>query len=115
MTGPQHELRWSPPGPPEFPLDPECLALCVALNEVPGIETTWSCCGHGTEPFRIRFDADCLEDLADLLDHRGVRVGRLARRGNWRLSARLRPLLPHGAGRSVRLAKFIHQDQVDQP
>jgi hypothetical protein len=35
-------------------LDPECLALCTAINDhVEGIITTESCCGHGERPYRI--------------------------------------------------------------
>lgn len=37
-------------------LDPECVKLCVALNKLPGIRTTESCCGHGKEKFHIWFD-----------------------------------------------------------
>lgn len=34
-------------------MDAECLPLCDALNEWPSIETMYSCCGHGEEPFCI--------------------------------------------------------------
>lgn len=44
-------------------IDPECRELCEALNLLPGITTTSSCCGHGREPYRIWFDADSLGDL----------------------------------------------------
>ena len=36
-------------------LDPEVVALCEALNTLPGIETVSSCCGHGQRPYRIWF------------------------------------------------------------
>lgn len=48
-------------------MDPECIPLCDALNECPGIETTSSCCGHGKEPFRIWFDVKDLDALRPLL------------------------------------------------
>ncbi len=48
-------------------LDPECRALCVALNRLPGIETTCSCCGHGKHPFWIFFHPKNLKVLPDLL------------------------------------------------
>lgn len=50
---------WQPPAR----LDPECLALCVALNKLPGITTFSSCCGHGREPYRIWFDVARLAAL----------------------------------------------------
>jgi len=36
-------------------MDPEVLGLCNALNALPGISTTESCCGHGREKFSIFF------------------------------------------------------------
>lgn len=36
-------------------MDPECVALCEALNCLPGIKTTQSCCGHGKQPYRVWF------------------------------------------------------------
>jgi hypothetical protein len=36
-------------------LDPEVLDLCMALNKIPGVETTGSCCGHGKYPYWIWF------------------------------------------------------------
>lgn len=44
-------------------LDPECRELCEALNLLPGITTTSSCCGHGREPYRIFFAAGSLDAL----------------------------------------------------
>ena len=44
-------------------VDKECVALCKALNKLPGIHTEESCCGHGKEPFGIWFRADCLAAL----------------------------------------------------
>ena len=34
-------------------IDREIVPLLDALNAIPGIETTASCCGHGTQPVRI--------------------------------------------------------------
>ncbi len=42
---------WTPPED----IDPECKNLCIALNALPGIETTESCCGHGEGPYHIWF------------------------------------------------------------
>ena len=36
-------------------MDKECVELCDALNDIPGIETTESCCGHGKDGFRVWF------------------------------------------------------------
>jgi len=46
--------------------DPECEDLILSLNEIPGIETTCSCCGHGEQPFRIWFVADSLAALPNV-------------------------------------------------
>jgi hypothetical protein len=48
---------------PPADIDPECLALCNALNRLPGIETFSSCCGHGRNPFTIFFTARRLTAL----------------------------------------------------
>jgi len=51
----------------EGEMDKECLALCDALNRVPGIRTAASCCGHGKGDYHIWFVADSLEALPDVL------------------------------------------------
>lgn len=43
--------------------DTECQALVNALNTLPGIRTTESCCGHGEHPFWIWTEADDLDSL----------------------------------------------------
>lgn len=48
-------------------MDVECIDICTALNELPGIETVESCCGHGKRPFRIFFRASALESLHPVL------------------------------------------------
>jgi hypothetical protein len=48
-------------------MDPECVALCDAMNEMEGIETIASCCGHSYAPFRIYFEADSINDLKPIL------------------------------------------------
>ena len=44
-------------------LDEEVVELCKAMNKVPGIKTTESCCGHGKDYFRIFFTVDSIETL----------------------------------------------------
>ncbi len=44
-------------------MDKGCLALCDALNRLPGIQTIESCAGHGERPFHIWFFAENLEAL----------------------------------------------------
>lgn len=34
-------------------MDPECVALCNAINSIPYLHTIESCCGHGKDYFRI--------------------------------------------------------------
>jgi len=55
---------WPPEG-----LDPECKALCEAINLFDGIQTTESCCGHGKQPFAIwiAVDRDNIHKLAPFL------------------------------------------------
>jgi hypothetical protein len=48
-------------------MDSECVPLCDALNNLPGIETFESCCGHGKSPFMIFFIAEGIEDLLPVL------------------------------------------------
>jgi len=36
-------------------VDGPCVELCKAINAVPGLKTTSSCCGHGRGPLRIYF------------------------------------------------------------
>jgi len=40
------------------PMDPEVVDLCKAINSLPGLITTESCCGHGESTFRIWFKVD---------------------------------------------------------
>ena len=47
-------MGWKPPEA----LDKACKSLCIALNRLPGVETTESCCGHGDNPYRIWMDVD---------------------------------------------------------
>ncbi len=48
-------------------MDPECVALCDAINRVPGVCTNESCCGHGRGTFRVFFQSTDLRTLAILL------------------------------------------------
>lgn len=34
-------------------MDTECILLCDTLNEISGLKTIESCCGHSREPYRI--------------------------------------------------------------
>lgn len=36
-------------------MDKECVAICDALNALPGVETIESCCGHFKNSYRIWF------------------------------------------------------------
>jgi len=47
-------------------MDVECVLLCRAINHMPGVETTESCCGHGERPFTVWLKAARLRDLAVL-------------------------------------------------
>jgi len=51
----------------EGKIDVECIKLCDAMNELSGIKTIESCCGHNKQPYRIWFVADSLSVLPNLL------------------------------------------------
>lgn len=44
-------VKWHAPSD----MDPECVNLCEAMNLLPGIKTTESCCGHGKASYCIWF------------------------------------------------------------
>jgi hypothetical protein len=48
-------------------MDKECVDLCNALNQLPGIYTIESCCGHGERPYHIWFKTRDLRSLPHLL------------------------------------------------
>ena len=48
-------------------MDPECIALCDAMNTIPGIRTASSCCGHGKREYNIFFSVVSLKALPPLL------------------------------------------------
>jgi len=48
-------------------MDPECVKLCRAINKIPGLQTTESCCGHGKDKFMIWFEVKSLKKLPILL------------------------------------------------
>lgn len=48
-------------------LDRECRFLVHSLNDLPGIETFSSCCGHEKEPYRIWFRAKNTADLFPII------------------------------------------------
>lgn len=61
---PMGETAWAAPSD----LDPECVALCAAINEcLPGVETVESCCAHGMYPYRIWVWPESLDALPPLL------------------------------------------------
>jgi hypothetical protein len=51
---------WKPPKD----LDAECLELCRAMNSIPRLETTESCCGHGKSSYTIFFETRSMKALA---------------------------------------------------
>lgn len=54
-------------------MDTECVALCDALNSLPGVGTFESCCGHGQRPYSVWLkttDPYSLAVLARAVDRR---------------------------------------------
>ena len=48
-------------------MDKECIPICDALNEIEGIETFESCCGHKKLPFLVAFTAERIDNLRPIL------------------------------------------------
>lgn len=46
--------KWIPPKD----IDNECVDICEAMNQLPGLYTIESCCGHGRTPYWIFFHLD---------------------------------------------------------
>jgi len=91
-------------------IDRECVKLCEAMNAVPGIETCWSCCGHGKRSYGISFGAQSLGALGGFL--RRLRVVQ-ARDGDWLKRWRVEcSAAPGGFDSSV---VFTLQGPVGQP
>jgi hypothetical protein len=47
--------------------DKEVVKLCNALNEINGIRTFESCCGHGKKPFNVMFYASDMDKVCFVL------------------------------------------------
>lgn len=48
-------------------MDPECVDVCVALNNLPGVKTESSCAGHGEDRYAIWLKVDALENLQTIV------------------------------------------------
>jgi hypothetical protein len=59
-------------------MDPECIAVCDALNSLRGIETFESCCGHGKDSFLVFFtvegDASILMPIERAIQNSGWKL-----------------------------------------
>ncbi len=61
----------------EVPIDKECIPLINALNSIPDIVTTTSCCGHGKRYFSIFFyvySLDAIIKLCDSVTNKNIRI-----------------------------------------
>jgi hypothetical protein len=56
--------EWIPPGD----IDPEMVPLCQAINWLPGLQTRFSCFGHGEGPFYVLFTAEAPTALIPILE-----------------------------------------------
>lgn len=56
-------------------MDKECIPLCDAINSIPGLETTESCCGHHEDHFRIWFKVLKFRNLYVLVRNIDIRYG----------------------------------------
>ena len=48
-------------------IDEPCIILCDAINKLTGLETTYSCCGHGKDGFLIFIRPKNVNDFSKLL------------------------------------------------
>lgn len=74
-------------------MDPGMAELCDALNRLPGVRTTESCCGHGKEPASVFFDCSNLDSLAKIQRSIDIRYG--GQRILWTLGATTTDTFPH--------------------
>jgi hypothetical protein len=65
-------------------MDPQCIALCDAMNKHDGIETFESCCGHSVNRYLIFFTVKDVQNLAPILN---VRAGLRKRWHLWNIIA----------------------------
>lgn len=72
-------LRGSTIEIPYEDIDYEIRDLCRYINNVEGIETKESCCGHGKTPCQIWLKANKIEDITHFIYHY------LYRNPNWRV------------------------------
>ena len=65
----------------EYPdnMDLECIPICEALNALPGVQTTESCCGHGQYRFTVFFSCTSFETLK--------RIARAIESSSWHVEA----------------------------
>lgn len=71
--------------------DKEVVSLCNAINSIPGLETSESCCGHGKEAFEIWFNANDLKALIVLARAFDRRYGGLT---NWHCYLHMNDIAP---------------------
>lgn len=62
-------------------IDHACVSLVTKLNQIPGIETTESCCGHLRAPYMVFFQCNDFIQLGRLYRC----VNRNYSDGNWRI------------------------------
>lgn len=94
-------------------LDPEVIQLVRRLNELPGIKTTESCCGHGSRPFSIFFQVDPREErglffLTRCADRRYWKYGYL-----WQITLSVGDAMASHKGRKILpIAYELHSGPI---
>ena len=71
-------------------MDEECIELCDTLNELPGVKTTESCCGHFKDKYRIFINCTNFYSLAVI----GRSIDKRYSRGNWTLKVDVGDIKP---------------------
>lgn len=90
-------------------MDAECVALCDCLNDLPGVKTTESCCGHLKERYSIWFYCENIITISRL----GRAVSRNYSDGKWELLVDSTDTHPVGVFLLRSKEKFVSNDEME--
>ena len=91
-------------------LDKECESLVEILNEIDGVATIESCCGHLTAPFRIYFISNSFRAVGIL--HRCV--DRRYSDGKWRIEVDCSDRIPTNGFLLTSIEPFKSDNEMEE-
>lgn len=91
-------------------LDKECEKLVKVLNEMNGIATTESCCGHLTEPYRIWFVSNSFSAVGILYRS----VDRRYSDGKWRIEVDCSDSIPTNGFLLTSIEPFMSDSDMEE-